>query len=502
MSTAFGDFDPRFPGISLTVGSPTQWDRLRRYSLGDELPSGLSSLNDAEFLETVSSTTVVAHEMRHFHDFLLSPTGSRLMRTRVLLGLNLIQLLVALRGTGIWDRSDVLPVPLTTWCRWSRAERAEYAAAWSGLLEGRRFPFDLPRLPPLGDDLVYPANQRTHTADVSPAAVADLITIGEGFRRRLIEQEAPPDGVVSPRLTGGHLGEASAFLVQVQEVYKAFGDEAAQRFFSLILSGGNRYGVALHNIGNAFDFSGAPLIADLLAVFTGWILLGDPQTAPGTAHPLVRFALLTAALKEKGPRAFFGDGDLLTVFPRWDEWTGQPATLDGLRQSLDRDAGSVASLRAGLEHVQSELADWAETVVDVYERFTTARGLMVRAFLREPWAYLSPASYLHNAEHWVAPLVRVSFADGVALGMGNAGDHGWRVAHGFEDDGRSIGKVIYTDAELAGIPCFDEEDADLFHSLLAAADVIIGPDPADVSEVETLLAQEIVGEEVTLIRAY
>ncbi|MEU8265803.1 hypothetical protein AB0B89_01445 [Sphaerisporangium sp. NPDC049002] len=500
MSTVFGDFDPRFPGIALTVGSAERWDQLRRYALGVEVPERLSELDDPAFLDAVSSTTVLPHEVRHFHDFLLSPAGARHMRTRVVLGLNLIQLLVNLRGNGIWDRADALPVPITTWCRMSPGEREAWAAMLTDMGAGLTLPMDFPFLPENPDYSVY---KKINVMSTDSTSLAHLITVCEGYRARLIQFEAPPEGGGGLGLTGAHLKEASAFLVQAQEASDSLGQDVAGRFLTLMMQAGNRYGVALHYLGNAFAFAGAPPIADLMAMFTGWVLLGDPLAAQDQAHPLVRFALLAKAMQATGPRGFFGDGDMTHAFARWDELTGQPPTLDSLRRSLDRDERSLASFRESMAHLQPDLVDWVTGFLDGYEEFIHARRLMVGTFLTEPWAYLSPAGYLHNAEHWVAPQLRVTFLGNSALDMGTSLDHGWTLAHGFHDsDGRSIAKVIYTDAEPAGVPCISQEGADGLHSLFAAADVIVGPSPADASEVELLLAQKIIGDDITLTRLY
>ncbi|MET8154911.1 hypothetical protein ABZT47_00980 [Sphaerisporangium sp. NPDC005289] len=495
MSTAFGDFDPRFPGIALTAGSAERWDRLRRYALGPDVPERLSELDDRAFLDAVASTSVLSHEMRHFHDFLLSPAGARHMRTRVVLGLNVIQLLVNLRENGIWDRADALPVPITTWCRMAPGEREDWAAMLADMGVPLRLPMDLPYLPDKPDYSIY---TKTNVMPTDATSLAHLITVCEGYRARLVETPLAGSG-----FTAAHLKEASAFLVQAQDASDSLGQDVAQRFLALMTAAGNRYGVALRYLGNAFAFAGASPMSDLMAMFTGWVLLGDPVAAQDQADPLIRFALLTKAMRAAGPRAFFGDGDTARAFARWDEWTGQPPALDALRESLDRDERSLASFRASTDRVQPGLVDWVTGFLDGYQEFVHARRLMVDAFLGDPWAYLSPSGYLRDAGRWVAPQLRVTFLGNSALDMGTSADHGWAVAHGFEDSGgRSIAKVVYTDAEPAGVPCISREGADGLHSLFAAADVIVGPSPADASEVELLLAQKIVGEDVTLTRLF
>ncbi len=125
MSAAYGEFDDRFPGISLTATSPQRWRNLIRYAVGPEIPSFED--NGDQFSELSSCLGVIAHETRHFHDFLISPFGSHAMRSRLVLALNVPQVSILLTRIGSLESADFLPVPLTTWALWKDEERRSFS---------------------------------------------------------------------------------------------------------------------------------------------------------------------------------------------------------------------------------------------------------------------------------------------------------------------------------------------------------------------------------------
>lgn len=132
MNLSYGEFNPRFPGISLTVDTPERLDKIQRYSLGPEIPQNLQNLeygiSDQEFMDSAACLTVGPHETRHFHDYLISNIGAHEMRTRFALASNLIHLMHIMVTSQILEYADYVPVPLTKWCTMPLDKRAAFEA--------------------------------------------------------------------------------------------------------------------------------------------------------------------------------------------------------------------------------------------------------------------------------------------------------------------------------------------------------------------------------------
>jgi hypothetical protein len=140
MSRTFGEFDPRFLGVSLAVSSAKRADFPCNYALGPETmtDSDASGLDDDEFIEQISWITVLPHEFRHFHDHIVSPYGSRAMHARCVLAFNTTMLLAGIYKDQGSASANTLPAPLSAWCRTPKAEREGFLAELEAATIGHR----------------------------------------------------------------------------------------------------------------------------------------------------------------------------------------------------------------------------------------------------------------------------------------------------------------------------------------------------------------------------
>jgi hypothetical protein len=139
----YGGFDSTFVGLTLRFW-PKSWDLFLRFHAKDRDPEeviriGNSALNKGadEAFDTFSMGTVMMHELRHFHDFILSPYGNHLFRLRLLAAVNGVQVIGGLRA-----KNPVIPVPLPKWRRMQSGERTILAARWSKMLRLDGISFD------------------------------------------------------------------------------------------------------------------------------------------------------------------------------------------------------------------------------------------------------------------------------------------------------------------------------------------------------------------------
>src|SRR6185436_20958930 len=108
----FGGFDPSFIGITRYFGNPRVWQFNQEFTRSQNPVSVLSIPHEQAF-EALATVSVLSHEIRHFHDFLLSPYQANLFRLRIQSLVNLLGIApYILKGEDI----NCLPVPISKWC--------------------------------------------------------------------------------------------------------------------------------------------------------------------------------------------------------------------------------------------------------------------------------------------------------------------------------------------------------------------------------------------------
>jgi hypothetical protein len=114
IAESFGAFEPRFYGISFLLETPSMfqaWAALSGISSGDRpaLP----------VFEHTCLQTAIEHEMRHFHDALVSPFANVILMLRMMATFNGLKLLNRAQRSG----ANLLPVPVKTWMAMSPEKR-------------------------------------------------------------------------------------------------------------------------------------------------------------------------------------------------------------------------------------------------------------------------------------------------------------------------------------------------------------------------------------------
>src|SRR5262249_2557601 len=78
----------------------------------------------------MAEMTVLEHELRHFHDFLLSPYGQMLFRWKLQAWFNGFQALVLLLRAADQSGANCLPIPVARWCRMTEEKRRAQIMQW------------------------------------------------------------------------------------------------------------------------------------------------------------------------------------------------------------------------------------------------------------------------------------------------------------------------------------------------------------------------------------
>lgn len=482
MSRAFGEFDPRFLGVSLIAPSESRLRLIYQYTLGPETITDRDAarLDDEQFLEQVSSITLLTHEFRHFHDHIISPYGSRVMHARCTLAFNTAMLLVAMRLQQ--DNANVLPAPLSTWCRMPFAERDAFIAELNAAVSYRGGHFIAPHLPLLSEDgeiLSQPADQQPSEF------VCEVVRGCAQARRALDSLQALPPGITAPRdINASLIWEASAVLVQCQEVKNAIGEMAAQRFVDILTSGSrNRYGTALRTMLGLFDAAGVPADIDTVLQFVLWCLLGNPYEDKQYASPVIRLAKLSRVLLEQGTQAV--GSSARDNYELWDRATGSTATLSSLSDSLDRDQLFHSWLLQKLADAGREGEDRIiAEAIELFEQFIEARRYLIDLLQADPGMYASPSAYLSSLPELSAPPVKIVVESGGMVLPDDFEDNGGQLYAGKQvaATGRTAGVIFGPQVEMAGRPHIDRKTAFDAYTLFTMSDILFGPDVVDVPQ--------------------
>ena len=104
----YGGFDPAFFGVNLVLSSEDDWNLYRKLRASENFAIEEHFAGD-DLWHVLQLASVAAHECRHFHDFLIAPYSVRVLRVRMLMALNIIQLLDSIVGSG----ANCLPFPMS-----------------------------------------------------------------------------------------------------------------------------------------------------------------------------------------------------------------------------------------------------------------------------------------------------------------------------------------------------------------------------------------------------
>jgi hypothetical protein len=418
-----GVFDPTFPGITLYFPTQATWDKLsahtglvftavkadmlgknphrssenvtrdeilRHLSTGLNFSSPLSqderehlgrslierASDDAVSFLAVSSCHV--HERRHFHDWLLSPYAAGINAIRIEVFLNYAQLRPVLRAGG----TTVIPVPLPRWIRKSNQEKVELIQMWQSLL---------------GDDV---------EVRVPELKDPELLSVIETIERRYRSIGILFEPMYGTKLDAASVFEASALLMQTQDIHDMLGPTAHQLFLSYMVEGGqeNRYTWFVRAMNN-LRRPDEKLENDTLSSIATWCLLGSSNADLANSNPLTRMFNAVKYVKENGFPEVSTSTDAL--FGMLDQASGAMPYVTVLNRSLQDGEGVLEFIQ---ETIAGDRSNFGRGLLQTYYVLEQLHRYMVGEFLNDPDGYCRPTGYLdRNLEKWPEPPVRYAF---------------------------------------------------------------------------------------------
>src|SRR5215471_18847894 len=280
----FGGFNPAFLGVSIAVGSRRTLELIIE-DVNDRsmTASELMQLSHPDAFAAAATLTVLAHEIRHFHDYLISPVGSFTYWNRLFASIAASQLLIVEH-----DRHpfNCLPVPLPRWLRRTPDERALLIGRWNRVLADQGHPALV--VPELADIVLETAmvtlRSNYDLGARQPYQLTPWLDSVDRRYERLRRVSSVTHQVGDRLITPAHLFEASAIVVQTAEVAKAYGPAGLALFLHGLGLAGQR---SLYT--DIIDLFAPAVLARLgneltlaqLSAAVQWCLLGDPLAHSG-----------------------------------------------------------------------------------------------------------------------------------------------------------------------------------------------------------------------------
>jgi len=450
----FGHFDGQFLGITLTVTSET----LKAF--------GLTADDKVSTFEETAPSTVHSHELRHFHDFLLSPRGSITLRQRMAEALNVLSLQAHAKNLSASGVMNALPVPLGRWADLGEAQRRAFLEPLAVLVGELRVP-PVPHLP---------VASRLQLRPVAPESDSDAAWFSSNVAAALLARARLHHALHDDEgwaLTSQQVREGGAFCVQLQEAWWAHGEQAANALFQRTSTDAPSY-VLPQDLWTAA--TGDRTLAALTAALT-WSQWGAYAGGASTT-PVARFARLLQAASESDH--FHG--------PSWteafDEATGLGNTFDVLERQLREDEGFLEQLRsrtAGDEQIPTDFAD-------LFSEFVAAKARLVDFVTTDQTQYLEPLKYLEAVERLPTPPLRLQSAPGHAIDLTHLGESAWDIVH---RGGRTTdGRIGATELIIPVGSDVNAQSAGVVSTFFETADVLLDEELRDLDPVALELLRQ------------
>lgn len=433
----YGGFSPLFPGVTIRIASQAAWDEFVSFLTSDTLPGDRKEPPGPIFMRSV-----MEHEIRHYHDFLLGSYNGMLFRSRLEAVQNATEALHRIADLP----GGILPLPLTHWITLSEAEREAQLDEWaqfsSSMADGTKpVSVGVPIMPkeallePLEAEAGLYVMQEMEDEDAGRVFSVAAVAAARSYARlqELMHGDASRHRDL---ITPGQIQEVLALTVQLCAVLQAQGEQQARIFVDFALNdpglpAGRLWrvlaGMSARWIGGIprrdGEF-GVVLAASFQIMAIGtWTLLGAYASEGDAASPAERLKMLMMHFSEDRDGRDGRDGRnlALDVAATWDYWDGALGVRPwraSLHESLKwaKRGGSFY----GKAHELSA-PGWREGISAVIHAMMKAyaddQRRLIEYALGHPDDLVDVAGYLNlPAGRLPMPLLRVQM-DGAALDL-------------------------------------------------------------------------------------
>lgn len=410
----FGGFSTRTCSIDIKFASPEQFEHFLQAWSRPGRPE-LEIFPTEQRMEMISIGTTLEHELRHYHDFLLSYASLYSYWQRIQAMINAMPVMAhMLRDPEI----DYLIFPAMEWAKTNTGNRRKYLADVLGNPDTYARTWKPPvlegvRPPRTTSDVIRPINDESYQ-------YALFI-----LRDQIAEIENIRGGINSSRFqfsfTPRFVSEISSFLVQTASVQQTYGFEDMDFFLNRLISDGSLYArffrimLLLFSGRTIQGKAGSVTLINTrevdwraLGVGVTWCFCGS-RAYPDLLKPVDRMARLIQATEEDPASVFppkLGFADLLDHLDRFFkvEATRDAAcrNTEALRGFLHRGATKIVST--------GEMGRALRPFIDIFESLLDERDRVVTHILDNPIEYMDVGMYVRALPQWPQCPVSLDFS--------------------------------------------------------------------------------------------
>ena len=402
----YGGFNSDFLGITLKFDKIQLWKIFDDFRKSEKLPK-VDKLTPDEPFETLSITSTLSHEVRHFHDFLLSPYSIQIFSNRVQLLINTLQILVFLFD----NTANCVPIPITKWCKLNKSQREReflYLPDRQDKLPWK--PIHFPFIGNLNDVSMEPCDIEVGKYG-EDYALEKLIKASSVLRSRIKQLTFNPDmvrGAIS--FQPWQIYELSGLIIQMQDIWVTYGEKHTQSFIDYLLAKypNSPYSLMVSIIAEMWKDAGQPFDTRLTSAMITWCLLGSYEKDGWKACPTMRFVYLWNHIRENGMKK---SSDLLQTFNEWSNIFNVSTTADAITETQVRLNKLAILINDNLSNFPNIpiIKTYAPLLKRVVKNIAFSNDIMIKRLNENPEHYINPNEYLRNANNFVLPVLRIMF---------------------------------------------------------------------------------------------
>jgi hypothetical protein len=397
----YGGFDSAFFGVTLSLKGEKDWALYQKLRVGESFPiEGL--LSEDELFHVLQLATVASHEIRHFHDSLISPFGARAFRARVSVALNSLQLLDQIIKSG----ANCVPFPMSQWCGLNDKQRNSQKKGWGSPPAGSTWR-EMP-IPQISRREVRELDAKAPVSMMEgPRATKRLIRGGLWYKDKL--EALASDSVLldGKPIQSWEIFELSALLVQMADIddfENGRGFRWSERFAEYIMkTEASRYGDILRLAGSLWRERDEHFDLYRTSLMASWSILGAYSPDNPRESPANRFACLFRYLKEHGFSA--GIEDANSLFNLWSSALKLSTPDDGLKHTSDlfKNLDMNLALAIGLDIKWKHLFEEFKSVVG---GLSAASSHLRKLMATNVSVYVDPDRYLNEHKQFPNIIIR------------------------------------------------------------------------------------------------
>ena len=486
----YGRFNPTYIGIVIRAANQANLDWLDRTASVSE--AELLKLPPNQAFDAISMLSVFPHEVRHFHDFLLTPYSQRLWRLRMRALINGLQVYVGLMKQRKSEDFNCIPVPLSSWCRRSTESRLELLQCLDDQRPlGNKRQYRSCSLPLLSPDCDLLKVARDKTLD----PIDRLTAVTMHYYEKMAElSNRPAEQSESFDYQPCHVFELSGLICQLQSIEADLGPKALSIFLELLYEKSNApYLRLLRGLHEIWHRRAMAIDLSMASSVVLWALLGSYEVDGWRACPTYRFASIFMRLLKEGPPA--EAMDIMDLFDLWSDAT----ELSPVRSALEVGIRKSEEFPLRVDHVFSDKSAWVNIVdgdrfMEFIRSVCRAQKHTMREFAANPELYAYPRLYLNNPNLYVNPPVRCELTKGGVLVDERFAARGGVVYRGVESkSGSTIAQSFLRPMTLSSVDFLDSQLVYDMYIAASLSDLLFRVERRDDPDLR--MAQRILREE-------